>query len=509
MYQALLTRRYLTSKVMPLLAAVAVVMCTALVLITWSVMGGFLAMLIGSGRTMVGDVIVNWPSAGFPYYEELIADLEKEPSVEAAAPMIQAYGQAVMPNNRLEQVMIRGVDPRFAGVTQYRDILWWRSIDRPLPRDRAREDPRFTAPDLMRRLYEQGLALSRTDEAGVSQPAAVLGVEVSGFNRRTEAGFYRPQVRDRLNPDGSTHAVDVFLPRNGFVVLNVLPLDRSGGFTGAIARRFPVANEFQSGIYEIDKSVVLVRLDALQEMLNMHEGRRLAEGASSVAPPGPDGPPTVADPARVTHVLIRGKGDLSRRGAADALRDRVLEVYAAFAMRHPGEVPPSYSIDVLTWEDLNRTMILAVEKETALVLFLFGVLSFTAVFLVLAIFWSMVAEKTRDIGILRALGASRLGISWLWLRYGMAIGLVGASCGVALAYAVVVNINPIHEWMGRVLDVQIWDPRVYYFLRIPNHVDPLHALMVFLVFVLSSMIGALVPAVRAARLHPVAALRFE
>lgn len=163
----------------------------------------------------------------------------------------------------------------------------------------------------------------------------------------------------------------------------------------------------------------------------------------------------------------------------------------------------------MTWEDLNRTMIQAVEKETALVLFLFGIMSLTAVFLVLAIFWAMVVEKTRDIGILRALGASRSGIVWLWLRYGLAIGLVGASLGVGLAYLVVSNINPIHEWMGRALSVQIWDPKIYYFLLIPNQVETPRAVLVLMVFVLSSMIGALIPAARAARLDPVASLRFE
>ena len=56
MYQFLLTHRYLTSKVMPLLAALAVALCTAMVIIVWSVMGGFLVMLINSGRTLVGDV---------------------------------------------------------------------------------------------------------------------------------------------------------------------------------------------------------------------------------------------------------------------------------------------------------------------------------------------------------------------------------------------------------------------------------------------------------------------
>ena len=56
MYQALLTRRYLFSKVMPLLSAAAVMLCTAMVIIVWSVMGGFLSMLLSSGKAMIGDV---------------------------------------------------------------------------------------------------------------------------------------------------------------------------------------------------------------------------------------------------------------------------------------------------------------------------------------------------------------------------------------------------------------------------------------------------------------------
>src|SRR5207245_840798 len=95
--------------------------------------------------------------------------------------------------------------------------------------------------------------------------------------------------------------------------------------------------------------------------------------------------------------------------------------------------------------------------------------------LVLAIFWAMVSEKTKDVGVLRALGASRSGIAWLWVRYGLAIGVVGAVLGVCGAYLIVLNINPIHEWMGRAMGIQIWSPKIYYFTQIPNQVNPVRA----------------------------------
>ena len=80
-YQALLTRKYLTRKIMPMLAMVAVMLSVATILVTWSVMGGFLATLIQSGRTLVGDVAIVWPNVGFGYYDELIEDLEADPLV--------------------------------------------------------------------------------------------------------------------------------------------------------------------------------------------------------------------------------------------------------------------------------------------------------------------------------------------------------------------------------------------------------------------------------------------
>ena len=85
----------------------------------------------------------------------------------------------------------------------------------------------------------------------------------------------------------------------------------------------------------------------------------------------------------------------------------------------------------------------------------------------------------------------------------------GSAAGGILAYLVVSNINPIHDWMGRALGVQVWDPRIYYFTTIPTDMDAAKAAIVLVGGVLSAALGALWPAVRAALMHPVKALRFE
>lgn len=508
MYQALLTRRYLTSKVMPLLAALAVTLCTAMVLIVWSVMGGFLVMLMESGRTLIGDVSISSPGNGFAYYDDLIKRLEADPAVDAATPMIEGYGLLQLPaSSGPETVVIKGVDgPSFERVTGYTSTLWWRPLDKPLPKDAKRQDPRLAPErrDELARFLAEGSTLTSPSRVGDPVGAMVMGVEVGGYNARQVEGWYSPVV---------------FLPGDT-ATLSVLPLDRRGRVIPDQATKvLPIANHFRSGLYDIDANTVLVRLDVLQKLLKMEATTAIdpstraasvttrdpATGRESFNQPAATRPV----PARVTHVLVRAKAGID----ADTLRDRCKAVYREFERAHATDFDPpppeGGGVRILTWRDRNMTLIAAVEKETYLVLFIFGIISLTAVFLVLAIFWAMVSEKTKDIGILRAIGAGRLGVAWLWLRYGLSIGVVGAALGGATALLIIANINPIHEWLGRNLHVTVWDPRVYYFNEIPSRVEPLKAAIVLAGGVLASVAGALVPAVKAARMDPIRALRFE
>lgn len=498
MYQALLTRRYLTSKVMPLLAVLAVLLCTAMVLIVWSVMSGFLGMLLASGRMLIGDVIISWPVQGIPYYAELIDRLEDDPMVDAATGTIEAPGLLKLPDGSVELVSVVGVNgPDYNEVTGYYDSIWWRSIEEPLPRDHDAEDPRLLPENeaALERALDAARTLTEIDPAtGSPRPAVVLGVETTGYTQRNPGGWFVPQYR--------------FMPEEE-ITLSVLPLTGQGAVVGVEAARLPVANEFHSGLYEVDANQVFMRLDALQEMLRLQGAERVEEdfdfnafGDQGFAEPEVVG----REPARVTSVLVRAADGVS----ASVLRERVAEIYRDFS-RDTEAAPDASLVPVITWEQRQgvATLVAAVKKETALVLVLFAFISLTAVFLVFAIFWAMVSEKVRDIGILRAMGASRLGVAWIFIRYGLAIGVAGSIFGGVAAHAIVWNINPIHDWLGSALGLYVWDPSVYYFTVIPNEVDPLKAAIVLAGGVVFSVLGSIVPAMKAANMDPVRALRWE
>jgi len=530
---------------MPMLAMAAVMLSVATILITWSVMGGFLKTLIESGRTLVGDVAIVWPNVGFAHYDDLIERLEADELIDSATPTIETFGLIKLPDDRVELISIKGIEASsYSDVTGFADTMWWKPITEPTSKDHKKEDIRLdpSYQSLFTEMEANGKSMTRVNEdTGNVESAGVLGIEVTGQNYRTGWGGYYPLQPNRALPDGSVEKIETFMPRNGSVDLTILALDSEGRPIDPVRRTIPIANEFQSGLYEVDQGTIFVPLDIIQRMLRLDEAQKVERVKDTENPfaieidpvTGEIGPKMKeiigVDPARVTTVLVRGVDGAE----LEVVRQRVRDIYSEFADEFAGEVPAAIQMEnqVKTWEDLNRTMISAVKKETIMVLFIFGIVSFTTVFLVLAIFWSMATEKTKDIGVLRALGASTPGIAWLWIRYGASIGIVGSIAGTALGYWVVLNINEIHDWMGQdlgpwlsnilswfaglvgrgpvVLDLVIWDPRQYYFVEIPSEVDPSKAAIIFVIGILTCVVGAAIPAIHSARMDPVKALRFE
>ena len=554
MYHALLANRYLTSRVIPMVAVGAVALCVALVIIVVSVMTGFLDMVRSSGRTLMGDVIVAYPVNGIPHYERLIARIEALPEAKAATPVVDGWGLLRMPypvgrRKDTKSVQFWAIEPAgFARVTGYDDTLYWRPpTDEVSETDFRRELP----SEVLEPVLEDGRTL-RDNRSG--KPGIVLGVHVSIANERQSDGTIRPIRRQRGD--------SWWMP--GYqVTLTAQPTAGGTMLTQPKSVIFPVVNEFFSGVYLIDESRVMIPLDVGQEMLHLDEGQIIDDQQLDDL-----GMPKVIgiDPARATMVLVRAVDGVD----ATALRRQVETAYVAFQQELIDEgalvPPPSYingGVSIKTWAEQQAKFIQPIEKERELMRTLFSLVYLVCAGLVLAIFWAIVYEKTRDIGILRSIGASRLGISWIFLRYGLVIGVGGAVFGLGLAYLIVRNINTIHGAMGdppteliyitgglaltsllitivrslggrllpmvlgvlvtvtfalafvgvvmlkRAGGVVIWDPSVYYFSRIPNEVDRQAAVITMIGAVLFSLIGAFLPAAQAADVDPVKALRYE
>jgi lipoprotein-releasing system permease protein len=164
---------------------------------------------------------------------------------------------------------------------------------------------------------------------------------------------------------------------------------------------------------------------------------------------------------------------------------------------------------VWTWEQKQGALLGAVAVEQSILNILLFFIIAVAGFGILAIFSMIVVEKTRDIGIMKALGASTAGIRGIFLGYGLLLGAVGSGVGMVSGLLFVNYINEIEQALSQLTGRRVFDDSIYYFNRIPTIIEPFTVASIVAGALLIAVLASIWPAERAARLHPVKALRFE
>ncbi len=236
---------------------------------------------------------------------------------------------------------------------------------------------------------------------------------------------------------------------------------------------FTVVDFYESGMSEYDENFIFVPLERLQQMRGMRD-------------------PTT-QLASVTSIQIK----LHDEADGETVRKLLREAF-----------PPAY-YSVETWRDKRGPLLAAVQMQTLVLNILLFLIIAVAGFGILATFCLIVAEKKRDIGILKSLGARSVGIMAIFLSYGFSLGIVGSGVGVAIGLVFVANINRIADVLARLTGRDVFDPSIYYFQEIPTIVEPVTVVIILAIVMWIAILASIVPAFLAARLHPVEALRHE
>ena len=287
----------------------------------------------------------------------------------------------------------------------------------------------------------------------------ILGLAIS--NRKFPAD---PETGERQ---------EIFMVKPGDDVQITLPT--SGDTPQAITENCTVVDFYNSNMHEYDSSFAFMPLKKLQEI------RRMVDPMTGVA--------------SVSAIQIKLKPDSNLSGIRDKL------IY-----RFP---PPDFHYVIQTWQDTQGPLLSAVNLEVTILNILLFLIIAVAGFGILATFYMIVVEKTKDIGILKALGAPSGGVMSIFLNYGLSLGLVGTGAGIALGLAFVFYINEIASVIQVITGQEIFDPTIYYFSEIPTIVEPFTVMWVAVGAVAIAVLASVLPAIRAARLHPVEALRYE
>lgn len=443
MYKLTLIIRYLLKKRITHFAVLTVALCVFIVVVVMTVMTGLVQDFKQKNHEFVGDCVVGTKSlVGFPYYEEFLGTLERADFVTAVSPVVKNYA-LLRPEG----------DSRNVGV----EIM---GID-PLRHARA--------TNFGKTLYH------RADDVGqafrpVYDPNAlgcVLGIDLRLW--RNARGEYAYDAQPSLIA----------------MSLTCFPLNAKGaparaGTSLVNTQRFCYSDHSHTGIARVDGSLVYVPLEQAQGLCMSGELKRIS----------------------AVHIKFRPETRL-HQGC-----DRVAALWNAFKQGKK-DAQDGYLLDTVTvesWKEHRRAFIAPMEKEEALLSIMFGFVGITTVFIVFVVFYMIVSHKTKDIGVLKSVGASNTSIMALFSGFAFVVGLLGASGGALAGWVFLGKINRIEDWLFVRFDFQLWDRTVYAIGEIPNRIEFGVLVVIICCAIGACLIGVLVPSYCAARLRPVETL---
>jgi lipoprotein-releasing system permease protein len=370
-----------------------------------SVMNGFRAELVDKYVGLNGHAVIQGYGNRLPDWQRIAAEAKALPGVTSAVPMI-------------EQPLFAGADGRYEGVV----VRGMRVGD-------------IRANALLRDNIVGGRLAAVTPNSGRiaigARLAEALGISVGA-------------TISLVNPAGQTTPFGT-VPR---VV------------------SYEIAAVFEAGVYDYDKTFVIMPIEDAQTLL-----------------------------------LAGDTVGLIRIDTADA--ERVDRIIAPLAPRLAGQAVLS------DWRTMNASLFDALAVEQVVMFVILTIILLVAAFNILSSLIMLVRAKTRDIAIMRTMGASPRSILAIFMTVGLTVSVLGTVVGIVLAILTAIFRQPLVTFLQTVTGQQLWDPSVRFLTELPYKADPVEIVTIVTLTLALAVLATLIPAWRASRTDPVQVLRYE
>jgi len=209
-------------------------------------------------------------------------------------------------------------------------------------------------------------------------------------------------------------------------------------------------------------------------------------------------------PLSAAQVYFQMPGEVSQIqiSTVDPVHVQPVTRAIANAVDNPG-------LRVLDWTQSNNAFLGAVQVEQNVMFLILTLIILVAAFNVISSLIMMVKDKTRDIAVLRTMGATRGAVMRIFLMCGASVGVTGTVAGTALGVVFCMNIERIRQFLQRITGTNLFNPEVYYLEHLPAKLVWGQVIEVIVMALLLSLLATLYPSWRAARTDPVEALRHE
>jgi lipoprotein-releasing system permease protein len=231
-------------------------------------------------------------------------------------------------------------------------------------------------------------------------------------------------------------------------------------------KKFAVVGIFESGFYEYDSTLAYLSLRSCQDFLQMGDS--------------------------VTGIDIK-----------------VDDIYKADSIARRIQNKLGFPFWANNWMQMNKNLFAALKLEKRVMFIILSLIVLVAAFNIISALIMIVMEKSKDIAILKAMGATSRGIMKIFIYQGLIVGVIGTFLGCVAGLSVALNLQKVSLFVEKIFHFKILPGDVYYLSELPSQVNYGDVIVIVIGTLLVCFLSTIYPSLRASRLDPAEALRYE